>query len=236
MTGLVRPHVFALLYGDFLKLHERLVLSLARNVPSEAPVWLWLNVVCHDTKSALAPGRTKVNWRTFMSNVNVGKYRAMRQMFTEALKNPNWNWAVWFDDDSHIDKADWWETWDEYVSSRMAEGPGKIAYVGQPWWLHYTPGMWQAVKEAKWFKGKEPETIRDKPAVTFATGGYWWLARWALEKLDWPDIRLNHNGGDHLLAQAVRQQDWPFHKFAYGVKVNDAKRRGYWEPALGDKQ
>ena len=230
----VLPRVFALLYGDHPELHQRLVASLERSVPEEAQVWLWLNEVCRSTRDRLLPAKLKPGWRTFVSSVNVKKYPAMRAMFGEARRDDGWNFAVWFDDDSHIAAPDWWARWQAYVSKKMGDpGEGPL-YIGQPWFLHYTPGQWRAVMQARWFKGRPAEVIKGRPAVTFATGGYWWLSRSSLEALDWPDPRLNHNGGDHLLAQAVRQQGWKFQKYDYGVKVNDGKRRGFREPALGD--
>ena len=234
MTGDVRPRIFALLYGDFPKLHNRLTTSLAKCVPLDVPVHLWLNIVCHDTKVLLAPGKTKPTWTVTDSPVNVGKYKLMRTMFQEALKDPSWNWAVWFDDDSHIDKPDWWAKCVEYVRAGRKE-PNPVRYIGQSWYIHYSPKTWRVVEEASWYRKRPAELIKGKPGINFATGGYWWLSRDSLMELDWPDSRLNHNGGDHLLAQAVRQQGWPFHKWSYGVKVNDAKRRGYREPALGEK-
>ena len=75
-----------------------------------------------------------------------------------------------------------------------------------------------------------------KPGVSFMTGGYVWLRTDIMRQLDWPDERLNHNGGDTLLGEAIRQQGLPRHHFDYGVAVNKAKRRGLSERPAGSKQ
>jgi hypothetical protein len=54
-----------------------------------------------------------------------------------------------------------------------------------------------------------------------------------MKQLDWPDPRLNHNGGDTLLGEAIRQQQLPRHAFHYGVKINKYKRRGFREKPAG---
>ena len=53
----------------------------------------------------------------------------------------------------------------------------------------------------------------------------WLIESDCLAALDWPSGNLQHNGGDYLLGEAVRQQAWPIAFFDYGVVINDSERR-----------
>ena len=117
-----------------------------------------------------------------------------------------------------------------YIEDRTKEN---ICYVGQPWFVHHLPGQWEFMQRATWFKGRPSELILGKPGVNFATGSYWWLRADVQTSIDWPDVRLGHNGGDTLLGEAIYQNGLPFHKCDYGVKVNAGKRRGYSETPAG---
>lgn len=160
---------------------------------------------------------------------NIPKYVRMRYTF-QRLLNENVDWLVWFDDDSWIEKADWLPKTLAYLEAKKHEN---VCYVGQPWYVHHLPGQWEFIQQSSWYRGKPPEIIKDKPGVNFAQGAYWWLRADVARQLAWPDIRLSHNGGDTLLGEAVRQQGLPFHKFYYGVRVNDAPRRGVSETPAG---
>jgi hypothetical protein len=219
--------VYALLYGNYHDLHRRLITSL--KLYASAPfveVTLWCNQVCDPTKDLLRTTNFSVNYCL----ENRPKYKAMREMFT--TRPPAHPWVVWFDDDSYINKPDWFENTRQYVMSKQ---PQNICYFGQPWFVHHLPGQWEFIKSLPWYKGKGPEIVRNKPGITFAQGAYWALRNDVRQLLDWPpdQFGLSHNGGDTLLSEAVRQQGLPFHKFCYGVKINDAKRRGLSEAPAG---
>ena len=228
--------IYALFYGDHHDLHTRLLLSLANFCPKGGQIRFrfWCNQVCRQTQHLFKrkyPGEVVVVER----DENVPKYKAMREMFKADADDPS-DWVVWFDDDSYINKKDWWVK----TVSKIQSDPD-ICYVGQPWYVHHLPGQWKFIQEAEWFTGRESElcatrspTIK-KPGITFAQGAYWWLRSDVLEQLDWPDPRLSHNGGDTLLGEAVRQQSLPFTKFHYGVAINKAKRRGQHEKPAGSK-
>lgn len=152
----------------------------------------------------------------------------MREMFRD-LREPGCgiDWVVWFDDDSWIEAADWWPAMQAQIRRE------DVCYVGQPWGAYLLPGQWDFIRAASWFRGKEPPLHEGKPFVPFAQGAYWWLRTDVLSTIDWPDPRLVHNGGDSLLGEAVRQQGRSLTPCEYGVRVNDAPRRGMSERPAG---
>ncbi|KKN24121.1 hypothetical protein LCGC14_0898100 [marine sediment metagenome] len=227
--------IYCLLYGDHARLHLRLLKSLVRYLPSgEAHVVIWANVVCHRTAKWLHDHAPE-DWDLVFSEENVPKYTAMRKMLHETHK-PTTPWIVWFDDDSHVVQPDWWSKTRKYIEEKESES---IVYFGERWYVHHLPGQPEFIKKASWYAGRAWELCPTrkkgvrKPGITFATGAYWWLRTDVMKRLDWPDMRLRHNGGDTLLGEAVRQSGLPFHNFHYGVKVNDALRRGYHEKPAG---
>ncbi len=221
MEPKVRVH--ALLYGDHPELHERLLDGFRRAVPERVPVRLWCNQP-GASSLRLLEARRRPGWTVTLREDNVPKYAAMRAMFGELAGE---DWVVWFDDDSWIEAADW------YPVMLDAIRPPEVCYVGQRWGAHHLEGQWDFVRAAPWFRGLEPPLHEGKPAVWFAQGAYWWLRSDLRRAIDWPDPRLRHNGGDTLLGEAVRQQGRALTPCAYGVRVNDAPRRGLSERPAG---
>ena len=226
--------IFCLCYGPHMDLHERLFNSLKRSVPKGVWVFPWLNEVPEGTINIFGSHESR-NWqlRNMYSDRNEPKYKVMRKLFhDQALQSAitPFKWFVWFDDDSHVIKDDWWEKTTNFLAEHEKEN---VCYVGQTWLWHWRPGQWDFVTRAKWYKNKPPELIKGRPGIKFATGAYWWLRTDVVKLLDWPDERLSHNGGDTLLGEAIRQNGLPRHNFSYGVKVNDARRRGRSDKPAG---
>lgn len=230
--------IFTLLYGPHIALHRRLLESFRNFVPRDVPLNIWLNQVPDETKSLVEELRQHFpKIELFTRGDNHPKYLAMREMF-RGFKDYNdqgtsflylEDWAVWFDDDSHITGADWYPATMAYLASKP-----DAWYIGQPWFVHWRDGQWDWVKSQPWYTGKDSEIIKGKLGVNFAQGAYWILKAGLIRFLDWP-FNLKHNGGDVMLGEAVYQQGLPFHKFWHGVKVNDAPRRGYSEAPAGCK-
>ncbi len=230
--------IYCLLYGDYHSLHKRLLESLRKRLPQGAArVVIWCNAVCDATKQWLEQYPC-ADWAVIFSDENVPKYEVMRKLF-HGEHAPQSDWVVWFDDDAHIIAADWWTKTKTYLAQKAEQG---VCYVGQLWFVHHLPGQWEFIKQSAWFKGLPSQMCptrkpgRKKPGIQFAQGSYWWLRTDVMKQLNWPDERLSHNGGDTLLGEAIRQQGLPFHRFHYGVKLNDAKRRGFHEKPAGSKQ
>jgi hypothetical protein len=224
----MRLHIFGLLYGDRHDLHARFLNGLKRGLQGRRDVALslWGNQVCLPTSTALSNLNVSDDYRLQLSDENVGKYKVMRRLFEEDLGDAE---AIcWFDDDSHITAADWLPR-----TLQVIEQLPDCPYFGQIWFVHWLAGQWDWVQTAPWYRGKPPEMIKGRPGIRFCTGAYWWLRRSMLKQLDWPDVRLNHNGGDAALGEAVRQLGFSPKQLDYGVRVNDATRRGYGEAPAG---
>ena len=229
----MRLFIHALLFGDYPEMHRRLLDSFKRCIPAspDIDVRLWCNTVGKASSELV----TKSGYSASISPGNLPKYKLMRLLFDLPKKSGgDKDWVVWFDDDSHLTQVDWLKRHEEFIAAHP-----EAVYMGQKWFGHHLSGQAEFIRAADWYKGKPFELFptrqpgKKAPGVSFAQGAAWWLRLDVLRLLDWPDQRLNHNGGDTLLGEAVRQQGLPFHCFHYGVKINDAKRRGHSERPAG---
>lgn len=228
--------ICGLLFGDHPKLHLRFLTGLHKSLamaPDAVEVRLWLNEVCEPTKRWLCEKHPE--WIFKDHPGNLGKYKAMRQMFYDRPLETDW--IVWFDDDANL-TPQWLAKARAFIRRKQAKDES-VCYVGQPFYITYEPGEGEMIQTSPWYTGRPFQQFMDKkkqkPGVMFAQGSYWWLRTDIMRRLEWPDRRLNHNGGDILLGQALWQQNLPFHRFHDGVRPNDAKRRGYNEAPLGAK-
>lgn len=228
--------VYVLCYGNYITIHRRVLNSLVRYLPhDEARVVVWGNEL-----GSVSRGYIEAALRSFKSSWfyaydgNMPKYKVMRKLWHEDQETaPQTPWILWLDDDTYISQPDWWKKTQDFLGERA-----DTQYAGQLWYVHHLPGQWDFIKESSWFKGVPPEMLPTragppKPGIRFATGSYLWLRTDTMRLLNWPDQRLNHNGGDTLLGEAVRQHGVPRRHCAYGVLVNKAKRRGFSEKPAG---
>lgn len=228
--------IYVLCYGNYIDLHRRLFSSLAARLPTgEARVVVWGNQLGDRSLDYVWSSVRSFNDHWFnASSENVPKYKVMRQLWHGVGTAPTTPWILWLDDDTYITQPDWWRKTSDFLRSKE-----DASYVGQIWYVHHLPGQWEFISKSSWFKGKPPEQVPTRkkgvtqPGVKFATGSYVWLKTDVMKQLDWPDARLNHNGGDTLLGEAVRQLGLPRYHYDYGVMVNKAKRRGFHEKPAG---
>ena len=171
------------------------------------------------------PGGLPHNWHIRSSTDNRKKYKAMRILFDDLKETPHVKWALWFDDDAWIKSGSWWEDTSKFIDEHKSEN---ICYVGHPWTVNLLEGQKDFIKSQPWYKGLPFES-----RVSFHQGSYVWLRTDVIRQLDWPIKELNHNGGDVLLGEAIRQQGLPRHAYSKGVAINDSKRRGFSEAPLG---
>jgi hypothetical protein len=228
----IRLCVMALLYGNYPGLHQRLLHGF-RNIPFNAGVRLLGNALHPDSEKLVhtfADSRPKETTVSYLWPENVPKYLRMRSAFEELKVEDKFDWLIWFDDDSYISDTSWYNLTVQYIMEKRGE---QICYFGQPWYMYHLPGQESFIKKSKWFKNAPFEVVNNFAGINFAQGAYWGLSVKALRELDWPDPRLRHNGGDTLLAEAVRQQGWKFHRFCKGVIINNGKRRGISEAPAG---
>jgi hypothetical protein len=87
------------------------------------------------------------------------------------------------------------------------------------------------IRMQPWYAGKTPAN-----PTTFVAGGWFTIEITAIEKLDWPPTNIIHRGGDQMLGEACRQNDFELCSFTAGLGINSddgqygtAKRRG-WNP------
>jgi hypothetical protein len=217
-------NTYILLYGDFPELHNAVLGDVLKRFPKEAlqNVTVWCNQVCRPTLDFLKT----TPFTAIESKDNVPKYPAMRWIFERRQSTP---WILWLDDDTRIVADDWWAKTEAFFASHPT-----AVYVGQLWTCTDLAKRQDFVRAATWYKGKPWMLLNNVPGVNFAVGGFWWLQDGLRRRIDWPDRRLRHCGGDTLLAEAVRQQGFELTHFTYGVKTQqNAHRRGLVEKPAG---
>ncbi len=231
----MRVRVLTLLYGDHFDLHARLIGGLQAIPPHlDYSIILWCNQVGDRTRALVERFVSRsIAFNAVFSEENVRKYEVMRRLMRHdplppPLGTTN-NWWLWLDDDVKFLSPDWFRAALKYIDSKRAEN---ICYVGEPWFVPYLPGQLEFIKASTWYKGLPPLT-KARPVIEFAQGSFWWLRADVAKEIGWPDPRLEHNGGDTLLGEAIRQQGLPFHKFHAWVKPNAAPRRGLSERPAG---
>jgi hypothetical protein len=77
----------------------------------------------------------------------------------------------------------------------------------------------------------------------FITGGWWTIRTDIIRKWHWPTLDIKHNGGDMMLGELCRQQNYKMKNFDHGVGINakmgserasSAPRRGRSTKLVGE--
>ena len=220
--------LFMLLYGNYFSLHRYVLLPLLLQAPERLDVRLWLNVVGADTIDWLLQ-HVPDSWTLYVSDRNVPKYRAMRYMFNDSKHGIHTPWITWLDDDTLITASD---DWLARTSDFIVDNPDVVLF-GKEQFRRRSPGVDRWIRNAEWYEGRSVQNVYGADGIRFVQGCYWWLKTSVLRQLDWPDPRLNHNGGDTALSEAIWQQQLVQADFAYGVDGDIADRRGYVEAPAG---
>lgn len=161
---------------------------------------------------------------------NIFKYPMMRRLFTaRPLTAPV---VMWFDDNSCIlegtDVGHW--------LGRILKQLSACTLLGSV----YTQGLvgnqaaW--IKAQPWYAGKEPV-----PYVKHVADAWWAMRTEPLLRFDWPPPAVKHHGGDLMLGELCRQQDFSLCHFRDGVLINGnasgvegaTRRRGFDAPPIG---
>jgi hypothetical protein len=226
--------VCVLLYGDYPKLAERVLKSLARpEWRGEFDMWIGMNNVSNATKqvihdyappyAACVPGDEPYH-----------KYPLMRRMFYNwhgsPLKSP---YVMWFDDDSYV-LADAPSDWFNAVRAAMTNAD----MIGDIWWRRAEGNQHLFIRNQPWYRNK---TVMPAQKVYFVTGGWWTIRSEILERHNWPIPELDHCGGDMLLGELCSQQGYKLCPFKTGVAINaneagknsGALRRGFRQRLCG---
>jgi hypothetical protein len=211
-----------LCYGDYPRLADRLLDSIARSVPwrSVDRIRIGLNCVSDKTKEHayqfghFAPVRVSVYRER--DNKNVLKYPLMRRMLYDPVRPVAAPHVVWFDDDSFVTGGP--RFWDELADLLRGDpGTPPVALAGSKYRPNYfwTPTEVAAIRTQPWYAGA---SLGDKPE--FCTGGFWAAQYAFLKKHGYPFRELKHNGGDVLLGELCEQQRARVAQFRAGVAIN----------------
>jgi hypothetical protein len=231
---------FVLGYGDHLDLIKRCLDSILANSPRERlEIRVGLNQPSKRVHDYVFGLHSQIRWVT-VDDGDRRKYPAMRQMFWDRDCPIETRYVLWFDDDSHVNSADWLQQLGKLIVENHAAGVRMYGTKYEHDLMHYRrqgfrPERW--FREATWWRNR-PLTVgggREGPngsKIVFCTGGFWALATDVIREADIPDVRLNHNGGDICLGEQVHQAGYGIKDFCRGkrpVAWSDAKRRGFHE-------
>jgi len=73
------------------------------------------------------------------------------------------------------------------------------------------------------------DRAKRRVVIDFTLGGAWIVENEVIQKLNWPDPGLQHNGGDVALGAALRQNGYTFKHLRFCDQQN-VKRRGFTQP------
>lgn len=239
--------IMVLMFGHYVDLHKRVITSIVKNTkPEMYQLRIGLNAVCKETMTWLRDyfpkNKIKADLYYTKDNDNIKKYPMWRKMFYDPDNPVKTKWLIWLDDDSYVTEPDWLDR----LSLTIAEDEpkGYVCY-GRKYYLDVQGNQEHLVKSSQWYKGKELETyskvnkvtkeISRRKKFTFANGGFLAIRCDVLRQLNWPDPKLLHCGGDSLLGEALRQNDYNIKNYTYGFAGNKSPRRGYSELPLGVK-
>ena len=238
--------ICVLTYGNYPELVKRSIESIQQHCDRS----LYRLIV-----GANAPGRATLKYlnETFaqgtidhliISRTNINKCPMMRQLFT--LVDTEFVW--WFDDDSYITEANTLERWLQIATTSAAAVVhwGHQFFFGHERDFSYGADVIGFVKQARWFRGKNPPSWesggKDEHDFEgrgcgdgrwfFLTGGCWMIRADVIKSLDWPDHRLIKRNDDVFLCEAIRQQGLEIRDIGpLGVMINTGPRRGAGEDA-----
>ena len=218
-------------------LHVRCLRSIVSNTPPGSyKLYLGMNDVDPRTwdwvaKNLVNPGVIDVS--IVETPGNTLKYPMMKALYSRLQDE---KWVVWFDDDSFVTS----DLWLQRVWGHIKEGKGSV--FGKMYSITSVRGQWDWVKAADWYQGKEPWKTKlqhglNYPVFMFPTGGFHVVKRSVLKQLDWPDPRIEHNGGDVMFGEACRQKGIEmvdiFKSANPGVIISGARRRGFAQAPAG---
>lgn len=238
--------ICTLLYGPYVDLHQRVLNSVVQSTdPKMYKLRIGLNEICKETRAWLKKFQEKhsdIQMDFYDSVDNIKKYPMMRRMFHDPDNPIDTRWILWLDDDSHIVEKDWLVRLSHCMRENYGHG---FNMYGKRYFYEISNSHIKWIQEAEWYgerpfrihRKKDKKTGKEKQRfkVDFATGGFWAIEASWIKEWNWPDPRINHNGGDIMMGEAVYQTGGDVKNWDYGVKISDAKRRGFSEKIAGAK-
>ena len=160
---------------------------------------------------------------------NIHKYPMMRRLFdARPIGAPL---TMWFDDDSCIVPETNIDEWLNRISKQL----NTYAIVGSVYLHGYTGGQRDWIKAQSWYRSKAPTRC-----LNYVAGGWWTAQTNVLHELNWPPAGLKNRGGDIMLGEAMRQNNFLIGHFrdnlwisanASGVESKSPRRGGTEVPA-----
>lgn len=232
-----RITVCVLCYGEETRLAQTCLTSLLATVPqNRLDLRIWGNQVCRETREFIQ-GLPVTKF--YDSPENVGKYKAMRQMFWDEERPILTSHVVWLDDDTRIVDGHWLTKLSRLIIG--GHGRGTRMYG----WKHlhqltkyirpgFDPRDW--FTQAPWHRGLPFRNRSGAPApngdtIHFVVGWAWAIATEAIRACDIPDRRLGHNG-DICLGEQIYQGGFKIAEFNANkslIFTPPKSRRGYVE-------
>lgn len=236
--------ICGLTYGDYGHLALRCLNSIYSNLDASLFKlrYAFNEVSERSKKSVISFLEDKPNVeRVYEADPQVYKYPMMRRMFHDPDAPITTDWIMWFDDDSHVLDRNWIIDLAHGVNQKFLDQtkdyPKGYHMFGKVYYFHLRGNQWEWMKKADWYTGRKPRVdMSKKPPQDksdFCTGGYWVVTREAVQATNWPDARLRHRGGDVWMGAALHQQGYGVAQVNKGVKISDAKLRGYNEAIAG---
>lgn len=238
--------ICGLSYGDHTRLALRCLKSIYANLDPKLFKLRWaMNEPSDEMKKAVTEYLKQKNnvVKVYESSPQIYKYPMMRRMFHDPDHPLDTDWVMWFDDDSHVTDSNWIQTIGAEVDKKFLAQDDKYPkgyhMFGKVYYFHLRGNQWDWIKQAKWYTGRKFNVDYTKrPPMDksdFCTGGFWLVTKEAIMAADWPDPRIKHRGGDIMMGVALQQQGYGVAQAYKGVKISDAKQRGYNEDIAGIK-
>lgn len=226
--------ICVLLYGDYPELAKRCLNSLLPFPDNPlCELRIGMNAVGKETREFVDTycnfhNSCSVNTSLYADNENNGKYPMMRRMLNQdPVFSP---YVIWFDDDSYVISPTniyYKRLYDvmemNYASRQKRLMTGHLRYIN----LRGNQEEW--IKDQPWYKDKQLQDIPADLSSTlkrivqikhFSVGGWWCISTECLKQLDWPPTNITHRGGDYMLGEAMRQNDFAIINYEAGVKIN----------------
>ncbi len=229
--------ICVLLYGDNTPLAMRCIESI-RALPNDfgkLELRIGMNEVSDTTRQyALEVNKIETeNGHTVLlyeSTVNRGKYPMMRWMLHDPVNPIISDLVNWLDDDSFIrtPTSIWLSNLDQVMQN--------VDMCGVHMTTRITARQAQWIQMQPWYRGVPLNGV-----VDFIVGGWWTISANILKKLNWPPPNIIHRGGDYMLGEALRQNNFKIKHFDSGIAINadedgnshQATRRGLDPPPVG---
>lgn len=218
--------IFVISHGDNAFYLKRFLTKLfCHTDPSELKLRIGLNGACQESiQLARSARREFENVTIHAEPENIFKSPLMKKLF--AVAPIDTEWMIWFDDDSHPYRDDWFP-----LLKMKIENHAGIDIWGNRLFTEADDAAAKFIRTAPWYQGKPLSHVKlsgensEQPLLNFVEGGFWAARTRALKSLNWPDPRLIQHEEDYIFGEALRQNGFKMGQHKSGVRINNAERR-----------